>query len=60
MCYGNLDPKHMMRDMDARLRPLGLSQTATKKEMTVSPPEGLLARLVRQLTEWKRRNARHV
>ncbi len=44
MCYGNLDPKHLMRDMDARVKHLSFEQDTTKQAASARPV-GLLARL---------------
>lgn len=44
MCYGNLDPKYAMRDIEARVKHLSFAQEKTK-EAAPLPQAGLLARL---------------
>ncbi len=44
MCYGNLDPKHLMRDIEARVKHLSYEQDTTK-QATSAPQVGVFARL---------------
>jgi hypothetical protein len=44
MCYGGLDPKYMMRDIEARVKHLSFEQDTTKQATPVQQA-GLLARL---------------
>jgi hypothetical protein len=44
MCYGNLDPKYAMRDIEARVKHLSFEQDTTKQAALV-PQAGLFARL---------------
>ena len=44
MCYGNLDPKFMMRDIEARVKHLSFEQDTTQQAAPV-PQMGLLVRL---------------
>jgi hypothetical protein len=44
MCYGSLDPKYAMRDIEARVKHLSYEQDMTKQAATV-PQAGLFARL---------------
>jgi len=44
MCYNSLDPKHLMRDIEARVKNLSYEQVTTK-QATPAPYSGLLARL---------------
>lgn len=55
MCYGSLDPKQMMRDMDARLGAAPSLRGAEDKIKT-APKAGLLAPLWLALVWWKRKD----
>jgi hypothetical protein len=44
MCYGGVDPKYMMRDIEARVKHLSFEQDKTK-QAALAPQVGLLARL---------------
>lgn len=44
MCYGNLAPKYLMRDIEARVKHLSYDQNTTKQAAPV-PQAGLFARL---------------
>jgi hypothetical protein len=43
MCYGGLDPKYMMRDIEARVKHLSSEQDTTKEAAPAA--QGLWARL---------------
>ena len=45
MCYGNLDPKHAMRDIDARVKHLSLTGQDETKQASLVSFGGLIARL---------------
>jgi hypothetical protein len=45
MCYGGLDPKYMMRDIEARVKHLSSEQDTTK-QVAPEPQAGLFARLL--------------
>ncbi|NBE08984.1 hypothetical protein [Paragemmobacter ruber] len=45
MCYGNLDPKLAMRDIEARVKHLSSEQDRTKQAAPGARQTGLLARL---------------
>ncbi len=59
MCYGSLDPKHLMREMDARLKPLAHFAEAEKTADAPLAP-GLMARLRGVWALVRRKEARHV
>ena len=59
MCYGSLDPKYMMRDLDARVKHLSYEQDTTKQAAIV-PQVGLLARLRGVLLGLLRKDRAHV
>ena len=59
MCYGNLDPKHAMRDLDARLKHLSVAQEQTKQAAR-APLMGLVARLRDAMTGLLRKDEAHV
>ena len=44
MCYGNLDPKYVMRDIEARVKRVSFAQDTTK-QAAPAPQAGLVARL---------------
>ncbi len=44
MCYGSLDPKYQLRDIEARVKHLSFEQD-TKKNAAPVPQAGLFARL---------------
>lgn len=59
MCCGGLDPKHQMRDIEARLKTYGF-QSDTKKQAAPDGGLGLMARL-RVIRDWfLRKEAPHV
>ena len=59
MCYGNLDPKLMMRDMEARLKIVTCKQD-NLKQAEPKPRAGLFAPL-RVMFAWVlRKGPRHV
>jgi hypothetical protein len=59
MCYGSLDPKAMMRDMDARLGSVaGLRDTAETPK--AAPKAGLLAAIWLAVLGWRRKDLRKV
>jgi hypothetical protein len=59
MCHGNLDPRYMMREIDARVKHLSLEQDRTKQAASV-PHAGLLARLRLAITGLLRKDRAHV
>jgi hypothetical protein len=59
MCYGGLDPKYMMRDIEARVKHLSYEQDTTKQEAP-APQAGLLARLRDVLNGLLRKDRAHV
>ncbi len=59
MCYGGLDPKYQMREIEARVKTFGF-EPDTRKEAVPDAAPGLLAR-VRGIVAWlMRKDARHV
>jgi hypothetical protein len=40
MCYGNLDPKYLMRDIEARVKHLSFEQDTTKQAAPVAQATG--------------------
>lgn len=59
MCYGGIDPKYMMRDIDARVKHLSFEQDTSKQAAPV-PQAGLLARLRDTITGLLRKDRAHV
>ncbi len=59
MCYGNLDPKHLMRDIDTRVKHLSSAQDMTKQAASV-PQVGVLARLRDAVLALLRKDRAHV
>ena len=59
MCYGGLDPKYMMRDIEARVKHLSYEQDTTK-QAALAPQAGLLARLRDAATGLLRKDRAHV
>jgi hypothetical protein len=58
MCYGNLDPKYLMRDIEARVKHLSFEQDKTKQAAPVA--QGLLARLRDVVRGLLRKDRAHV
>jgi hypothetical protein len=59
MCYGDLDPKYIVRDMEARMKHLSYEQDTTKQAAT-APQAGLLARLRVAVNGLLRKDRAHV
>ncbi len=59
MCYGNLDPKYQMRDLDARVKHLSYEQDTTK-QAAAGPQAGLFARLREMAKTLLRKDRAHV
>ncbi len=59
MCYGSLDPKYMMRDIEARVKHLSLEQDKTK-QAAPAPHAGLLARIRDVVNGVLRKDRAHV
>lgn len=59
MCYGSLDPKYLMRDIDARVKHLLFEQDKAK-QAAPSVPAGLLARLRDVVIGLLRKDRAHV
>ena len=59
MCYGNLDPKYMQRDIEARVKHLSYERDTTE-QATSAPQSGLLARLRVALIGLLRKDGAHV
>lgn len=59
MCYGNLDPKYAMRDIEARVKSLSFEK-ALKKQADPAPRQGLVARLVNAFRGLLRKDRVHV
>lgn len=59
MCYGSLDPKYQMRDLEARLKHLSCEQDTTKQAAPVAQG-GLLARLRDGMNWLLRKDRAHV
>jgi hypothetical protein len=60
MCYGNLDPKHAMRDIDARVKHLSLTGQDETKQASLAPLSGLFARLRDAVNGLLRKDRAHV
>ncbi|MFM7333061.1 MAG: hypothetical protein ACKO2N_18405 [Tabrizicola sp.] len=58
MCYGGLDPKYMMRDIEARVKHLSYEQDRTKQAAPVA--QRLLARLRDAVRGLLRKDRAHV
>jgi hypothetical protein len=59
MCYGGLDPKYLMRDIDARVKHLSIEHDTTKQAVP-APQAGLFARLRFALAGLLRKDRAHV
>jgi hypothetical protein len=59
MCHGNLDPKYLMRDIEARVRHLSFEQD-TMKQADPVPQRGVFARLRDALAGLLRKDRAHV
>lgn len=59
MCYGGLDPKYAMRDVDARMKPLSCDRGAAN-EAAPAAGAGLIARLRAVWTKIRQKELRHV
>jgi hypothetical protein len=59
MCYGSLDPKYAMRDIEARVKHLSYEQDTTSEAAPV-PQAGLLARLSDAVKALLRKDRIHV
>lgn len=59
MCYGGLDPKYMMRDIEARVKHLSHQQDTTKQAAPAAQT-GLLARLRDAVSGLLRKDRAHV
>ncbi|NJM83055.1 MAG: hypothetical protein HC844_11670 [Tabrizicola sp.] len=59
MCYGGLDPKYLMRDIEARVKHLSFEQDKTK-QAAPAPQAGLLARLRDAVIWLLRKDRAHV
>jgi hypothetical protein len=59
MCYGGLDPKYAMRDIEARVKHLSFEQDTTK-QVAPSAPVGFLARLRDAVNGLLRKDRAHV
>jgi hypothetical protein len=59
MCYGGLDPKYQMRDLEARVKHLSFEQDMTKLAAPVAQG-GLLARLRDRINWLLRKDRVHV
>ncbi len=59
MCYGGLDPKYQMRDIDARVKHLSFEQDTTK-QAAPSAQVGLFARLRDAVSGLLRKDRAHV
>ena len=60
MCYGNVDPKLAMRDIEARVKHLSLAGQDETKQATRAPFGGLLARLRDVVNGLLRKDRAHV
>ena len=60
MCYGNLDPKLQMREIDARVKHLSFEQDGTKQAATGARQAGLFARLRDAMAGLLRKDRAHV
>lgn len=58
MCYGGLDPKYMMRDIEARVKHLSSEQDRTKQAAPAA--QGLMARLRDAVRGLLRKDRAHV
>jgi hypothetical protein len=59
MCYGSLDPKYLMRDIEARVKHLSSEQDTTKQAAPL-PQVGLFARLRGVVAALLRKDRAHV
>jgi hypothetical protein len=59
MCYGNLDPKYMVREMDARLKSVAF-EPERMKQAEPKPQSGLFAPVRAMLVRILRKGLRHV
>lgn len=60
MCYGHQDPKHAMRDIEARVKHLSLAGQDETKQAVRAPLAGLVARLRDALNGLLRKDRAHV
>ncbi|TAG26784.1 MAG: hypothetical protein EAZ40_04315 [Rhodobacterales bacterium] len=60
MCYGNLDPKYQMRDIEARVKHLSFAQNTTKQAASGARQAGLFARLRLAISGLLRKDRAHV
>lgn len=60
MCYGHLDPKHAMRDIEARVKHLSLAGQDETKQATRAPFGRLFARLRDVVNGLLRKDRAHV
>jgi hypothetical protein len=60
MCYGDLDPKHLMRDINARVKHLSYEQDTTKQAASGARQVGLIARLRDAVLGLLRKDRAHV
>lgn len=58
MCYGGLDTKYIMRDIEARVKPIAMG--TKKSEEAPVPALGVFARLRGLMGLMKRKGALHV
>ena len=59
MCYGGVDPKYMMRDIEARVKHLSFEQDTTKQAAPAAQG-GLMARLRDAVMGWLTKDRAHV
>lgn len=59
MCYGSLDPKYAMRDIEARMKPLSFAQETTK-QAAPAVQAGLWARFCGVVNGLLRKDRAHV
>ena len=60
MCCGHLDPKHAMRDIEARVKHLSLTGQDETKQAGLAPLAGLVARLRGAVNGLLRKDRAHV
>ena len=58
MCYGGLDPKYLMRDIEARVKHLSYEQDTTKLAAPAAQ-SGVFARLRDAVTSLLRKDRAH-
>ncbi len=59
MCYGSLDPKYMMRDIEARVKPMTFTQKSEHQAAPVLRP-GFLAEMRKKLARVLQKGSAHV